>query len=290
MKTPFRWIGSKSVMMPHLVDIFPPHRMFVDVFGGSGTVVLHKPPSPLTVYNDIDEGLTNFFEVIRKPETFEKFYEQAQWFVNSRSLWDNFRKHWNDPDDPVEKALRWWYVACLSFGGRWGGGWAQININTAKNGRGSADLDMFRARLREVHRIFSRVLVEHMDFRDLIPRFDSPETLFYCDPPYPKESRASEGNVYEHDAKTDDLHPDLIATLLKVEGMALLSSYETDTYQPLIDAGWEMVVKKTRRAQATGRVGKLKGSGAFQDGSDIRIEVVYANPAAIEKINAGRLL
>jgi DNA adenine methylase len=62
-KAPITWFGGKSRQLHWLLPLFPPHQVFVDVFGGSGAVLLGKPPSPVDVYNDIDGRLVNLFRV-----------------------------------------------------------------------------------------------------------------------------------------------------------------------------------------------------------------------------------
>lgn len=58
------WFGSKSKFVNKIVDSFPEHNTFVDVFGGSGVVLLNKPQSKIEVYNDIDSRLVNLFKVL----------------------------------------------------------------------------------------------------------------------------------------------------------------------------------------------------------------------------------
>jgi len=64
----FAHFGSKVMMLPTLLDLFPPHRIFVDLFGGSGCVLYAKPKSRYEIYNDLDHHLANFFRVIRSDQ------------------------------------------------------------------------------------------------------------------------------------------------------------------------------------------------------------------------------
>jgi len=43
----------------------PEHKCYVEVFGGSGAVLVNKPESHTEVYNDLDGDLVQFFEVLR---------------------------------------------------------------------------------------------------------------------------------------------------------------------------------------------------------------------------------
>ena len=52
LRSPLNYFGSKSRIASRIVKHFPVHHTFVDVFGGSASVLLAKPPSLVEVYND----------------------------------------------------------------------------------------------------------------------------------------------------------------------------------------------------------------------------------------------
>jgi DNA adenine methylase len=63
--SPLNYFGSKSRLAPRIVKHFPPHRTYVESFGGSAAVLLAKEPAKVEVYNDLDRGLVNLFQVRR---------------------------------------------------------------------------------------------------------------------------------------------------------------------------------------------------------------------------------
>ena len=53
-------------MLPILYSVFPKeYKRFIEVFGGSGAVLLGHDPVDFEVYNDVDGELVNCFRVIR---------------------------------------------------------------------------------------------------------------------------------------------------------------------------------------------------------------------------------
>ena len=74
--------------------------------------------------------------------------------------------------------------------------------------------------LEEAWRRLAHVLVECMDFRELIPRYDRAHTLFYLDPPY--------WNIvgYEHNFVEQDFM-DLAGVLSDIQGRFLMSINDT---------------------------------------------------------------
>ena len=62
MKAPFPWIGGKGKLLWLIHKLFPSKiKCFVDVFGGSGTVLLSRPLKKgcVEIYNDFNSNLTN---------------------------------------------------------------------------------------------------------------------------------------------------------------------------------------------------------------------------------------
>ncbi len=64
IKPPLRWPGSKMNILDWILSEFPEHKCFVDVFGGSGAVLLNKTPSNNDVYNDLNGNLATLFKVL----------------------------------------------------------------------------------------------------------------------------------------------------------------------------------------------------------------------------------
>jgi len=86
------------------------------------------------------------------------------------------------------------------------------------------------------------VVLEHMDALDIIERHDSPETLFYLDPPYLHETRhhGSE-RCYAHEMDDDD-HVRLIHKIRKISGHVVLSGYDNELYNDCLH-GWKKSFK-----------------------------------------------
>ena len=81
------------------------------------------------------------------------------------------------------------------------------------------------------HERLKNIIVENEDFRKLIPRYDTPDTLFYLDPPYHMSTRDGK-NRYINEFKNKD-HADLIDLLQNINGTAIVSGYNCETYNRL---------------------------------------------------------
>src|SRR5690242_19806158 len=83
VNSPFKWVGGKSRLRKHIVNLLPAHTCYVELFGGAAWVLFAKQRSPVEVLNDIDEDLMTFWRVVRhKPEELIRSFE---WELVSRA-------------------------------------------------------------------------------------------------------------------------------------------------------------------------------------------------------------
>jgi DNA adenine methylase len=133
-------------------------------------------------------------------------------------------------------------------------------------------LDAWRWRLM-------RVQIDNRDALEVIKYWDTPETVFYIDPPYHLDTRKTK-SVYA--VEQDHAHHEkLVETILKCQGAVVLSGYVHPVYKPLENAGWEKINFQTSCHTAV----RWRGSGLQGKGSATakvpRVETVWRNPAAV---------
>lgn len=201
----FPYPGGKTVYHENILKFFPEHRRYVEPFGGSAALLLNKPQSYIEVYNDIDDDVVHFFEVLRDHrEALEEWLRNVPY---SRSLYEEWVTEFyrgERPEDDLERAGRWFYLRYTQFNGsldRRNGFKTGGKRNEARSFRGSIDdLDIIAARLAEV-------TIECQSFEDVIDRYDHPDTLFYLDPPYYDTDRPHYrvGADFDHGQLVDEL-------------------------------------------------------------------------------------
>jgi len=280
MRSPIKWFGGKGHMAAKIVPLLEQiqHSRYIEPFGGGASILFAKRPVSVEVYNDVDSGLVNFFRVLCDPDLFEQFYRRVEMAPYSRELFNEARVRWRDEPDPVKRAALWFVVARQSFGGKFGSGFGTV---VTASSRGMAEtcskwistIDS----LPQVSERLRRVQIEQADWRVILERYDTDETLFYVDPPYVSSTRSAE--KYEHEINEED-HEDLVNCLLTIDGMAILSGYASDISVPLEQAGWKRQDWNTAcfaagRTKATG----IQGNGAAKE-KQARVESVWISPRA----------
>jgi len=119
LRSPIKYVGGKGRMITKLLQFIPKHHTYVEPFGGGASLLFAKEPSPIEIYNDIDETLVSFFRVLRNPEKFAKFYHLVTLTPYSRAEFNTCRKTWQDEKDEVKRVYRMVYHAKTILWGNW---------------------------------------------------------------------------------------------------------------------------------------------------------------------------
>ncbi len=188
---------------------------FVDVFGGSGTVLLNVPQSWRInrVYNDIDSRLYKVMVALIDEEKRNKLFESLSWAIQSREYFENIKRK------PIEEwtELDTLYMMTVSFNGMMDSSTYRIIIGSYRN--------VLHATVNNLSKNYSIIKdwnLEHLDFREIIPKYDSPTTFFYLDPPY-----LDGGKSYRYSFKLDDFR-ELKSILDNVKGYWLMNESGVD--------------------------------------------------------------
>ncbi|RKJ72177.1 DNA adenine methylase, partial [Butyricicoccus sp. 1XD8-22] len=115
LKSPINWFGGKYYMANKIIEIFPQHKIFVEVFGGSGQLTFSKEPSEIEIYNDIDSGLITFFSILRDEEKSNKLIEKIHLTPFSREEFYICRDTWRNESDEIERVRKWYVTVMQSF-------------------------------------------------------------------------------------------------------------------------------------------------------------------------------
>ena len=125
IRAPFPWFGGKAghKIKDAILSALPPHKRYLEPFGGGASILIAKQPAEVEVYNDVNRGVVNFFRVISDVDYFGKFMARAALLPVSRELYEEYSRTWTGIHDPVEQAVRWYYIARQSFGDMFGSNW-----------------------------------------------------------------------------------------------------------------------------------------------------------------------
>ncbi len=260
-----RYHGAKYRLAPWIMSFFPPHKCYVEPFGGGGSVLMQKTRAYAEVYNDLDGEIVNVFRVLQDGKMSARLREVLLATPYAR---EEFETAWDVSECPVEMARRTLIRAFMGFGSAGATkGSTGFRIDSMRAYKLAAHLwaehpihiQTFTCRL-------AGVIIEHRPAISVIMQHDAADTLIYADPPYVHESRYNTGGkarkCYRHEM-SDDQHRELIEVLRNCQGSVVLSGYPSDLYSEML-SDWTCHQTKARISANTG--------------TSVRIECVWLNP------------
>lgn len=217
-----KWMGGKSKMRENIISMIPAHKTYIELFAGGSWVLFAKPKSQIEVINDIDDNLINLYMTVR--DNPENFIEEFNKLPISETLFKEFAMLEGNTSvvvdgeciPSVDLAIKTYFVLMNSFNGIISETPTFAISNSKRAGSvkfHKTDWDMVKNRLKEV-------TILNRDFRNVIEKYDSPESFFYLDPPY---TCAVDNSHYYRFTFTNEDHLDLKVYLSDIAGKFILS-------------------------------------------------------------------
>jgi DNA adenine methylase len=251
-----RYHGGKWRLAPWIIQHLPPHRVYVEPFGGAASVLLRKARSYAEIYNDLDGEVVNVFRVAR--DRGDELVRALQLTPFARQEFD---LSYAPADDPVEQARRTVVRSFLGFGSNSHNKATGFRANSNRSGTTPAhDWRNYPDKLRALIERLQGVAIEQRDALQVMAAHDSADTVHYVDPPYVATTRDA-GSDYRHEL-TDADHVALAEHLHHLQGAVVLSGYASPLYDRLY-ADWQRVERH-----------------AHADGARPRIEVLFLSEGA----------
>lgn len=230
----FGWYGGKYSHLEWLLPLLADCHHYCEPFGGSAAVLLNRPPAPVETYNDLDGEVTNFFRVLRNEgESLVKAvgltpFSREEFFMACSSN--------GEESSDLERARRFFVrarqvrtgLAQTASIGRW------ANCKNTTRAGMSGVVSRWLGSVEMLPYIAERLLrvqIENRPATAVIRLYDSKQTFFYCDPPYPHASRG-DSKAYRNEM-TDHEHAELSRTLHRVKGKVAVSGYRCDLMDTL---------------------------------------------------------
>lgn len=219
--SPFRWVGGKSRLRKHIIELLPKHSCYLELFSGAAWVLFGKKPSDVEIINDIDQDIMSFFRVVK--ERPEELIASFEWELVSRAEFNRLRDL--DPSSltDIQRAHRFYYLIMAGWGGEMN--YPRFTSSITDGGGGNrlvGALRTLRSRLEPVHRRLSTVLIECLDWRECFDRYDRQGVVAYVDPPYP-----GNGCNYAHNMREWSEHRELADRLHRAKCKWIYSSYDS---------------------------------------------------------------
>lgn len=277
MKPIISYYGGKQRLASKLVKLIPKHTVYVEPFAGGATLLFTKPwpdvknsDHYIEVINDIDERLITFYRVLRDETLGPKLVARLQLTPYSESEHCRAKYILAHPSEYSDLDRAWAYYVNIqqAFAHKVHGGWGRSvwkkNL-AAVWAHKISELPEYLRRMASVHISCTDALV-------CIKQWDSPQTFFYCDPPYVGTYQGHYSGYSEEDFAK------LCGLLDTIQGSFMLSCYDNELTRKHIRPSWEKFEFEAYcSASGKGKVQSDRTHKATPEelGDRRRIEVVY---------------
>lgn len=181
LKSPVAWVGGKRRLAPVICEQIDSidHQTYIEVFMGMGGVFLARSRRPKAeVINDANRDVVNLFRVAKHHP--EALLAEMRLSLVSRA---DFRRACATPPETltdIQRAARFFLIQRLNYGGK-----PDSKSFPARGNAGKGiHLNRLQASLYAIRDRLAGVVIEEMDWADLLRRYDQHGALFYADPPY----------------------------------------------------------------------------------------------------------
>jgi DNA adenine methylase len=236
----FPYYGGKATLASTVIEVTKEfnHRVYVEPFCGGASVFFQKqqsiPPKKDAVHvlNDLNDLVITAYRVaIEQPRELEGKLKSS---LYSESLFRKAKNIVENPEKFTDLDIAWAVIYkirssfCNKLDGTWGRSKkANDEVETYNN---------FLEYLPSVLQELRQATISSEDAIACIERWDSSETLFYVDPPYPNTDQGHYAGYTQADFEK------LIETLKRVKGTVILSCYPNDA----VPADWEKISIRRR--------------------------------------------
>ena len=190
IKSPINYIGNKYKLISQIIPLFPEKiSTFVDVFGGSGTVLINTNAEHY-IYNDVNPYVEGIFRGLIETDTqtiidaIEKIIQEYSLSKTNKDGFEKLRDFYNQEDNKEKDWITLYTLMCHSFNHQF-----RFNTKHEYNSSFGKNRSYFSERqkidLRQMkERMTTDIVTMSKSFKDIDYSDFDENDLLYFDPPY----------------------------------------------------------------------------------------------------------
>ena len=229
-----KYYGGKQNIADWIIGFIPEHVTYVEPFCGGATIFFRKEPSKSECINDLNGMVVNLYKQARdNPEELKRVLGLTlcsnEDFKHCRDIYNGKKKA-----SLLEKARATFIVFNLGFAG------CSSSFGRRKDSRSLMSCAGKKFdKLFEISKRLRNTCIENENAFNVIRRWDSPDTFFYIDPPYPETDQGP----YKHKFTMKDFNR-LLLFLSGIQGKFILSFYHKEGMK--VNPKWRHETKSTK--------------------------------------------
>ena len=233
----FNYFGSKYWLSRKLLCLIPPHHTYIEPYCGSAAMFFAKQPAKIEILNDINHNISTLFSILRDPLKLKILSELITLTPYSREDFESALTYRQEENDIV-RTWKFLILSNMGFAGKqryktgWKAGYKEFRTISVWN-RIPERLALAALRLKNAQ-------IDNRPGIDVITRADHKGSFFFIDPPYPYYSFKTPKRFYDFTMSNDE-HHELVNILKTITGAAMITMYQNEIYDQLIDFGYHKI-------------------------------------------------
>lgn len=241
MRSIIKYYGGKHYIAKYLIEMIPKHNLYIEPFFGGGNMFFSKPPSKMEIINDLSDNIFSLYKVIADENKYKQLQHRLELTPYHAKFRDDYKQKLNEKLTIEDRAFYYLYVNRTSFNGV--GGFSCTKLVRNNMIRSVSDYLSLIPHLEEIHNRLRNAVVENKDALELIQKYDDNDVFFYLDPPYVQSTRRS--NQKYMIEMSDEDHERMINLILKSKAKIMLSGYDNEIYNKLVENKWNRLELKS---------------------------------------------
>ncbi len=246
----FNYFGSKFILSRKLLGMIPPHHTYIEPFCGSAAMFFAKQSAKVEILNDLNHNITTLFRILRDPVKREKLCELITLTPYSREEY-TIAQDYRDEKDEMVRTWKFLILSNMGFAGkqRYKTGWK----TEYQEYRTISVWNRLPNRLTIAAQRLKNAQIDNRPAIDVLQRTDHKEAFHFIDPPYPYYSFETPKHCYDF-SMTDEEHIELIEVLKNLTGKAMITMYQNEIYDQLLDHGYHKIEVNNKDMQKNTKI------------------------------------
>lgn len=170
MRSPYCRQGNKYTLRNEIIPLFTEHKIYVEPFAGSANIFFNKEKVEKNVLNDLDKNVYDILTLLQKAPLDKNKY------VDLENL-DEIKKFYiNHSNSVPDKIIYHRIISCLGFN--------SIPVKKVNEIVQYKNPNIILKNLEDYKEKLNDVIIKNESYESIIKQYDSPDTLFFLDPPY----------------------------------------------------------------------------------------------------------
>jgi len=162
----------------HMIDQID-HATYAEVFVGMGGIFFRRDKAPKAeIINDYSRDVANLFRILNNH--YAAFIDMFRYQLTGRNEFARLLAQNPDSLTDLQRAARFLYLQRTTFGGKVSGQTYGASVDRPAR----FNISKLEPMLQDVHERLTNVVIECLDWKIFIEKYDRSGTLFYLDPPY----------------------------------------------------------------------------------------------------------